>query len=60
MRAMKKAVATGAAPAALGPYSQGILAGGLIWASGQVGLSPETGALVSGGIEAQTRQVCET
>ncbi len=53
---MKRIVSTARAPAAIGPYSQGILAGGFVWASGQVGLDPITGVLVSGGIEAQTRQ----
>ena len=50
------AVATKHAPAAVGPYSQAIVAGGLIFSSGQLGLIPETGKLPVG-IEAQTRQV---
>ena len=50
------AVATKHAPAAVGPYSQAIVAGGLIFSSGQLGLIPETGKLPVG-IEAQTREV---
>jgi len=53
---MKRVVSTGGAPAAIGPYSQGIVAGGWVWASGQLGLDPSTGALVPGGVEEQTRQ----
>lgn len=55
----KQAVATRSAPAAIGPYSQAVRVGGLLYTSGQVGLDPETGALVAGGIEAQTRRVLE-
>lgn len=52
---MKK-VSTPNAPAAIGPYSQGIIAGGLLFASGQIPLDPATGNIVSGGIEAQAHQ----
>ena len=52
----REVIATQAAPAAVGPYSQGIKTGGLIFASGQIGLNPETGKLQDG-LEAQTRQV---
>lgn len=52
---MKK-VTTPNAPAAIGPYSQGIIAGGLLFASGQIPLDPATGNIVSGGIEAQAHQ----
>ena len=52
---MKK-VNTPNAPAAIGPYSQGIIAGGLLFASGQIPLDPATGTIVSGGIEAQAHQ----
>ena len=52
----REAVATQAAPAAVGPYSQAIKAGGLVFASGQLGLDPTTGKLQEG-LEAQTRQV---
>ncbi len=55
----KQAIATASAPAAIGPYSQAVRAGGLLYTSGQIGLEPDTGQLVSGGIEAQTRQVFE-
>lgn len=52
---MKK-VTTPNAPAAIGPYSQGIISGGLLFASGQIPLDPATGTIVSGGIEAQAHQ----
>jgi len=52
----RKAITTQHAPAALGPYSQAIHAGNLVFASGQLGLDPQTGKLQEG-IEAQTRQV---
>lgn len=52
-------VTTGNAPAAIGPYSQAIRAGNTIYLSGQIGLSPQTGKLVEGGIEAETRQALE-
>lgn len=55
----KKIVTTGAAPAPIGPYSQGVIAGGLLFVSGQIPLDPQTGELVSGGIEAQTERVLE-
>jgi 2-iminobutanoate/2-iminopropanoate deaminase len=45
-----------AAPAAVGPYSQAVKAGGFVFASGQIPLDPETGELVTGGIEAEVRQ----
>lgn len=44
------------APKALGPYSVAIKAGGFVFASGQLGLNPQTGNLVDGGVEAETRQ----
>ena len=50
-------ISTKDAPAAIGPYSQAVEAGGLIFTSGQIALDPETGALVDGGIEAQAEQV---
>jgi len=49
-------IATQAAPAAVGPYSQAIKSGNLVFASGQIGLDPATGKLQEG-LEAQTRQV---
>ncbi len=45
------------APAALGPYSQAVSVDGWLFTSGQVGIDPATGSMVSGGFEAQTRQV---
>jgi 2-iminobutanoate/2-iminopropanoate deaminase len=55
----KSAIATTAAPAAIGPYSQAVHIGNTIYTSGQVALDPATGALVAGGIEAQTTRVLE-
>ena len=54
---MRKAVSTPTAPAAIGPYSQAVRAGNLLFLSGQIPLDPATGNLVEGGVEAQTRQV---
>jgi 2-iminobutanoate/2-iminopropanoate deaminase len=54
---MRQAVSTPSAPAAIGPYSQAIRAGHLLFLSGQIPLDPATGNLVEGGVEAQTRQV---
>jgi 2-iminobutanoate/2-iminopropanoate deaminase len=51
----RKVISTSQAPAAIGPYSQAIKAGKLLFASGQLGLDPATGNLVEG-IEGQTRQ----
>jgi 2-iminobutanoate/2-iminopropanoate deaminase len=53
----KKVVFTEKAPKAIGPYSQAIYIGNLIYTAGQVALDPATMDLVSGGIEEQTRQV---
>lgn len=50
-------ISTTAAPAAIGPYSQGVRAGDYLFFSGQIPLDPATGELVAGGIEAQTRRV---
>ena len=52
-------ISTKAAPAAIGPYSQGIKSQGLLFCSGQIAIDPATGAIVEGGIEAQTKRVCE-
>ena len=54
-----EAIHSDAAPAAIGPYSQAIRAGNTVWLSGQIPLDPATMAIVSAGIEAQTRQVFE-
>jgi 2-iminobutanoate/2-iminopropanoate deaminase len=56
---MKKKIATDKAPQAIGPYSQAIQLGNLLFVSGQIALDPKTGNLVPGDIEAQTRQVLE-
>ena len=53
----KKMVKTDAAPGALGPYSQAIVAGGLVYCAGQIPLDPATGQIVSGGVAPQTAQV---
>ena len=54
-----KQVHTNRAPAALGPYSQAVVSGGLCFTSGQIALSPETGEIVGEDITTQTRQVLE-
>ena len=53
----KNAIKTNAAPGALGPYSQAIVAGGMVYCAGQIPLDPATGNIVSGGIAQQTEQV---
>jgi 2-iminobutanoate/2-iminopropanoate deaminase len=53
---MRRVIRTAEAPAAIGPYSQAIESGGLIWVSGQIPLDPGTGELVGGGIEKQTHR----
>ena len=53
---MKKVIATKNAPAAIGPYSQAIQVGNMLFASGQLGLIPETGEFPEGGVKAQTEQ----
>jgi 2-iminobutanoate/2-iminopropanoate deaminase len=52
-------IATAAAPAAVGPYSQAIRVGNLVFTSGQVGIDPSTKQLVAGGIASETRQVLD-
>lgn len=52
-----KTISTANAPAAIGPYAQGNIAGGLLFASGQIPLDPETGEIVGSTIEGQTAQV---
>jgi 2-iminobutanoate/2-iminopropanoate deaminase len=52
----RERVLTDRAPKPIGPYSQAVRANDTLWASGQIGLDPSTGALVAGGIEAETRQ----
>lgn len=55
----KLVVTSTAAPAAIGPYSQAVRVGDLIYTSGQVAIDPATGNLVEGGITEQTERVCE-
>ena len=52
----KKIVVADKAPKAIGPYSAGVTTGHLVFTAGQLGMDPETGELVEGGIQAQTRQ----
>ena len=54
---MKQAIKTSLAPAAIGPYSQAIVANGLVFVSGQIPLDPETNQLVEGDIVVQTHRV---
>jgi 2-iminobutanoate/2-iminopropanoate deaminase len=54
---MRSAIRTSQAPAAIGPYSQAIRSGDLLFTSGQIPLDPATGNLVDGDITAQTRRV---
>jgi 2-iminobutanoate/2-iminopropanoate deaminase len=56
---MKKHIETKSAPAAIGPYSQAIDEGELVFCSGQIGLDPASGKLLEGGIEPQTRRVLD-
>jgi len=53
----KSVIQTAAAPAAIGPYSQAVRTGSLLFVSGQIPLDPSSGQVVAGGIEAQTHQV---
>ena len=53
---MKQVIHTDSAPAAIGPYSQAIQIGDLLFVSGQVPIDPSTGAIVEGDIKAQTQQ----
>lgn len=54
---MKKIITTSSAPAPIGPYSQAVLSGNTLYASGQIALNPETGVLVLDNIKAETKQV---
>ena len=53
---MLRKISTDKAPAAIGPYSQGIIVNGMLFASGQIPINPATGQFVEGGIQEQTRQ----
>jgi len=52
----RQIISTDRAPAAVGPYSQAVTHDGLVYTAGQIGLDPQTGKLVEGGIQAQARQ----
>lgn len=52
-------VSTDQAPQAIGPYSQAVISGNLVFTSGQIALDPATGEVVQGGIEVQTERVCK-
>ena len=56
---LKKEISTSAAPAAIGPYSQAVQADSLLFISGQLPLVPETGQILEGPIDEQTRQVMQ-
>jgi 2-iminobutanoate/2-iminopropanoate deaminase len=52
-----KRISTGKAPSAIGPYSQGVIAGGVLYTAGQIALDPASGKIVEGGIVEQTDRV---
>lgn len=54
---MKQIIETKEAPGAIGPYSQAVIAGGVVYTSGQIPLDPRTGEFIEGGIAEQTEQV---
>lgn len=56
----RSVVVSAGAPAAIGPYSQAIRAGRLVFVSGQIPIDPATGRLVEGGVAAQTQRVLES
>ena len=56
---MSTTISTKAAPAAIGPYSQAVQAGSLVFLSGQIGLDPQTGQMVDGGFEAQVHRAIQ-
>ena len=60
MTTERTVIASSGAPAAIGPYSQAIRAGGLVFVSGQIPLDPATGAVVEGGIAAQAARALES
>ena len=55
----KKVIATDKAPKAIGPYSAGIQVNGFVYTSGQLGMDPQTGSLVEGGVEAETERALQ-
>lgn len=56
---MKKIIRTSNAPAPIGPYNQAVMAGNLLFVSGQIALDPATGNLVTGDIQTETKLVME-
>ncbi len=56
---MSEKIYTENAPAAIGPYSQAVTVGNLVFTSGQIPLDPATGNMVEGGIEEQTHRICK-
>lgn len=56
---MSKTIYTPYAPAAIGPYSQAVVAGGLVFTSGQIPINPATGEITARDIRTQAEQVCE-
>ena len=58
-KSVKKVIATKGAPQAIGPYSQGIVVENMLFCSGQIPIDPNTGEVVNGSVEEQTRQVLE-
>ncbi len=56
---MKEIITTDMAPKAIGPYSQAVKAGGLVFLSGQIPLDPASGEMVGGNVEAQTERVMD-
>lgn len=59
MSPKRSIISTDKAPAAVGPYSQAIRLGNMVYTAGQIPLDPATGQLVAGGVEAETQQVME-
>ena len=57
--AMKKIISTNSAPKAIGPYSQAVLAGNILYCSGQIAINPKSGALNTANIIAETNQVMQ-
>lgn len=57
--AQKRIIATAEAPQAIGPYSQAVIYGGVVYCSGQIPLDPATGQIVEGGVAEQTARVLE-
>lgn len=56
---MSKIIATEKAPKAIGPYSQAVVSGNLVFTSGQIAINPESGKIEALSVEAQTEQVCK-